>query len=156
MNAGETADAGKDEDDGGQQVLVQAFPCDETEQRHEDDIEAGDEAGLAGGGVGEAPLLAVHAEIQQDAADDTVACPVAPGGLAAQGEEEGKEGGGDGQTPSGEKRSGDDSGAVTLEDKGTAEKGGGGEQGAVATMERGTVDAGRGWSRTYWRPFSRG
>ena len=135
---------------------MQAFPCDEAEQRHEDDIEAGDEAGLAGGGMGEAPLLAVHAEIQQDAADDTVACPVAPGGLAAQGEEEGKEGGRDGQTPGGEKRSGDDGGAVTLENKGAAEKGGSDEQGEVATVERETVHAGWGCSKTYCRPFSPG
>ena len=66
---------------------------------------------------------------------------MAPGRLAAQGEEEGKEGSGDGQTPGSEKRSGDDGGAVTLEDEGAAEKGGGDEQGEMATVERETVHA---------------
>ena len=70
----------------------------------------------------QSPLLAVHAEKEEDAAADAVAQPVSPGGAAAQGEDGEKEGGRDGQSPAHEGKRADGGGAVALEDEGDAKE----------------------------------
>ena len=51
VDGGEAGQAGEGEQGGEEECLAEAFAAEEGEERHEDDVEAGDEAGFAGGGV---------------------------------------------------------------------------------------------------------
>ena len=122
VDGGKAGEAGEGEQGGEDECFAEALAAEEGEERHEDDVEAGDEAGFACGSVLQSPLLAVHAEKEEYAAADAVAQPVSPGGAAAQSEDGEEEGGRDGQSPAHEGKRADGGGAVALEDEGDAKE----------------------------------